>query len=219
MAVLQMATFTMRISRLLNSEHLKGEGVADVIARQIVGAEAHQPTEAEVATIITTVVEVVLILWQVGMVVEIILPLSVHVPEIITGVGGRALSSASGTKIFAGGGGGAGHFNNNPTTHGGGDGGGIIIVIAKNIIGNGYKITANGQSRWKRQFRWRIWWWCRWYYYYECHQFIIQAHLLLKLNGGNGGTTDNQNITNRCYGAGGGGSSGVLFISKGLSQQ
>ena len=34
--------------------------------------------------------------------------------------------------------------------------------------------------------------------------------LTIEAKGGNGGTTDNQNITNRCYGAGGGGSGGVI---------
>jgi len=128
------------------------------------------------------------------------------------GVGGRALSSASDTKIFAGGGGGAGHFNNNPTTHGGGDGGGIIIVIAKNIIGNGYKITANGRVGGNGSSDGASGG--------GAGGSIIMSvtnsysgSLTIEAKGGNGGTTDNQNITNRCYGAGGGGAGGVIYFN------
>ena len=128
------------------------------------------------------------------------------------GVGGKALSNASGTKIFAGGGGGAGHFNNNPTTHGGGDGGGIIIVIAKNIIGNGYKITANGRVGGSGSSDGASGG--------GAGGSIIMnvtnsysGPLTIEAKGGNGGNTDNQNITNRCYGAGGGGSGGVIYFN------
>jgi hypothetical protein len=37
--------------------------------------------------------------------------------------------------------------------------------------------------------------------------------LTIEAKGGNGGNTDNQNITNRCYGAGGGGSGGVIYFN------
>jgi len=128
------------------------------------------------------------------------------------GVGGRALSSASGTKIFAGGGGGAGHFNNNPTTHGGGDGGGIIIVIAKNIIGNGYKISANGRVGGSGGSDGASGG--------GAGGTIIMnvtnsysGSLSIEANGGNGGNTNNQSILNRCYGAGGGGSGGVIYFN------
>jgi len=128
------------------------------------------------------------------------------------GVGGKALSNAAGTKIFAGGGGGAGHFNNNPTTHGGGSGGGIIIVIAKNIIGNGYKITANGRVGGNGSSDGASGG--------GAGGSIIMnvtnsysGTLTIEAKGGNGGTTDNQNITNRCYGAGGGGSGGVIYFN------
>lgn len=128
------------------------------------------------------------------------------------GVGGKALSNASGTKIFAGGGGGAGHFNNNPTTHGGGSGGGIIIVIAKNIIGNGYKITANGRVGGNGSSDGASGG--------GAGGSIIMnvtnsysGTITIEAKGGNGGTTDNQNITNRCYGAGGGGSGGAIYFN------
>jgi len=61
------------------------------------------------------------------------------------GLAGKALSSWSGKKIFFGGGGGAGHSNGTVTiSKGGGHGGGIILIQAENILGNGYKISANG---------------------------------------------------------------------------
>jgi len=128
------------------------------------------------------------------------------------GVGGRALSSASGTKIFAGGGGGAGHFNNNPTTHGGGDGGGIIIVIAKNIIGNGYKITANGRVGGNGSSDGASGGGAGGSIIMDVTNSYSGA-LTIEAKGGNGGTTDNQNITNRCYGAGGGGAGGVIYFN------
>jgi hypothetical protein len=131
------------------------------------------------------------------------------------GVGGRALSSASGTKIFAGGGGGAGHFNNNPTSHGGGDGGGIIIIIAKNIIGNGYKITANGRVGGNGSSDGASGGGAGGSIIMNVTNSYSGA-LTIEAKGGNGGTTDNQNITNRCYGAGGGGSGGVIYFNGAL---
>ena len=128
------------------------------------------------------------------------------------GVGGRALSSAAGTKIFVGGGGGAGHFNNNPTTHGGGDGGGIIIVIAKNIIGNGYKITANGRGGGSGSSDGASGGGAGGSIIMNVTNSYSGA-LIIEAKGGNGGNTDNQNITNRCYGAGGGGSGGIIYFN------
>jgi len=128
------------------------------------------------------------------------------------GIGGKALNSSSGTKIFAGGGGGAGHYNNNPTTHGGGDGGGIIIVLAKNIIGNGHKISANGRIGGSGGSDGASGG--------GAGGTIIMnvtnsysGSLTIEANGGNGGNTNNQSIANRCYGAGGGGSGGVTYFN------
>ena len=127
------------------------------------------------------------------------------------GVGGKALSSASGTKIFAGGGGGAGHYNNNPTTHGGGDGGGIIIVIAKNLIGNGYKISANGQVGGSGGSDGASGGGAGGTVIMNVTN-SYSGSLTIEANGGNGGNTNNQSILNRCYGAGGGGSGGVTYF-------
>jgi hypothetical protein len=66
--------------------HLK-EKEWQMSLRQIAEAEVHQPMEEEEATIITTVAVVVVILWQEEMVVEIILPFPVHVPETIMVLG------------------------------------------------------------------------------------------------------------------------------------
>ena len=40
--------------------------------------------------------------------------------------------------------------------------------------------------------------------------------LTIESKGGSGGTENNQNILNRCYGAGGGGSGGVIYFNSGL---
>jgi hypothetical protein len=128
------------------------------------------------------------------------------------GVGGKALSNASGTKIFAGGGGGAGHYNNNPTTHGGGDGGGIIIVIAKNIIGNGNKISANGRIGGSGGSDGASGGGAGGTIIMKVTN-SYSGPLTIEANGGNGGNTNNQSILNRCYGAGGGGSGGVTYFN------
>lgn len=128
------------------------------------------------------------------------------------GRGGKALNSWSGKKIFLGGGGGAGHANNTTQSYAGGNGGGIIIVIAKNIIGNGYKISANGQDGKSTS--------------YDgasgggAGGSIIMnitntysGSLTIEANGGNGGNEDDDNSSGRCYGAGGGGSGGVIYFN------
>jgi hypothetical protein len=128
------------------------------------------------------------------------------------GLAGKALNSWGGTKIFCGGGGGAGHANNNSPAWGGGNGGGIIFIIAKNINGNGYKISANGQT--------------------GAGNIsdgasggggggTIIMHVINNYNGslsieakgGNGGNSDNDLLLNRCYGSGGGGSGGVIYFN------
>lgn len=128
------------------------------------------------------------------------------------GRGGKALSTWNNTKIFMGGGGGAGHANSTPQTYAGGNGGGIIIVIAKNIIGNGYKISANGQAGRSTS--------------YDgasgggAGGTIIMnvsstytGSLTIQANGGDGGNEDDDNSSGRCYGAGGGGSGGVIYFN------
>jgi hypothetical protein len=131
------------------------------------------------------------------------------------GLAGKALNNTGGTKIFLGGGGGAGHANGTVQPFGGGNGGGIIIVFAKNVIGNGHKISSNGQAGRSTS--------------YDGAAggggggTIIMnvtggysGSLNIQANGGNGGNEDDDNSLNRCYGAGGGGSGGVLYFNSSL---
>jgi len=131
------------------------------------------------------------------------------------GGGGKPLNTWNNTKIFLGGGGGAGHANSTVQPYAGGNGGGIIIVIANNIIGNGYKISANGQTGRSTT--------------YDgasgggAGGTIIMniantysGTLTLQSNGGNGGNEDDDNSAGRCYGAGGGGSGGVIYFNGSL---
>jgi len=131
------------------------------------------------------------------------------------GIGGKALKTWSNTKIFMGGGGGAGHANSTVKTYAGGNGGGIVIVIAKNIIGNGYKISANGQAGNSTS--------------YDgasgggAGGTIIMnvtnsytGSLTIEANGGDGGDEDDDNSSGRCYGAGGGGSGGVIYFNNSI---
>ena len=130
------------------------------------------------------------------------------------GLAGKALSSWAGTKIFAGGGGGAGHVNNNPST-GGGNGGGIIIVIAKNIIGNGYKISANGYAGGNSGSDGASGGGAAG----TIIMNVINSYtgsLTIEAKGGNGGNSNNQNISGRCYGAGGGGSGGTIYFNSSI---
>jgi hypothetical protein len=131
------------------------------------------------------------------------------------GLAGKALSSWGGTKIFCGGGGGAGHSNNNTATSGGGKGGGIIIVIAKNIYGNGYKISANGQTGGTNISDGASGGGAGG----TIIMHVINSYsgsLTIEAKGGNGGNADNDLILNRCYGAGGGGSGGVIYFNGSL---
>ncbi len=130
------------------------------------------------------------------------------------GLGGWALSSAAGTKIYAGGGGGAGHVNNNTPAmaHDGGNGGGIIFIIAKNIIGNGQKILANGLAGGNSGSDGASGGGAGGTVIMNVTN-SYSGLLTIEAKGGNGGNSDNQNITNRCYGAGGGGSGGVIYFN------
>ena len=140
-------------------------------------------------------------------------------PSACTGIyqgrGGKALSNWNNTKIFLGGGGGAGHANSTVQPYAGGNGGGIIIVIANNIIGNGHKISANGQNGRSTS--------------YDgasgggaggtIIMHIANTYsgtLTIQSNGGNGGNEDDDNSLGRCYGAGGGGSGGAIYFNGSL---
>lgn len=127
------------------------------------------------------------------------------------GIGGYALNSNSGDKIFFGGGGGAGHANNTTVSSGGGYGGGIIFIQAQTLVTNGFSISANGSA--------------------GGDVFgdgasggggggtIVLSvsnytdNVSIEAIGGNGGNVDDEWISGRCYGEGGGGSGGVVYFS------
>lgn len=121
------------------------------------------------------------------------------------GIGGKpGLSTAD--RVFLGGGGGAGHVDDQGAGSNGGNGGGIVIVFAKNLITNGFKISANGETPGlaggdgaggggaggtvllKST--------------------ALVGNLAIETAGGGGGNV--QNPTDRCFGAGGGGGGGLI---------
>ncbi|MEO7923528.1 MAG: T9SS type A sorting domain-containing protein [Chitinophagaceae bacterium] len=128
------------------------------------------------------------------------------------GLGGKALSSSGGTKIFLGGGAGAGHANNGTTAFSyGGNGGGIVFVWANNIIGNSRSISSNGGRGGDSQAD-------------GAGGGGAGGTIILKIanytglltvaaNGGNGGDSYNDNSIVRCFGGGGGGSGGVIYFT------
>src|SRR5688572_3723973 len=127
------------------------------------------------------------------------------------GIGGYALSSNSGQKIFFGGGGGAGHANNTTVSSGGGYGGGIIFIQAQTMVTNGFSISANGSNGGDT--------------YGDGASggggggtIILSVAnytdaVSIEAKGGNGGQVDDEVISGRCYGEGGGGSGGVVYFS------
>lgn len=128
------------------------------------------------------------------------------------GIGGKPLNSRNGIKIFAGGGGGAGHYNNNIPTHGGGNGGGIIFITANNLVGNGYKIRANGQTGGSNVSDGASGGGAGGTIIMD----ILNSYtgsVTIQANGGNGGNANDGLSTGRCYGAGGGGSAGVIYFT------
>ena len=131
------------------------------------------------------------------------------------GRGGKPLKTWNNTKIFAGGGGGAGHANSTVQTYAGGNGGGIIIVIAKNLIGNGYKISANGQNGRSTSYDGASGGGAGGTIIMNVTNSYSGA-LTVQANGGNGGNEDDDNSSGRCYGAGGGGSGGAIYFNGSL---
>jgi Secretion system C-terminal sorting domain len=128
------------------------------------------------------------------------------------GKAGKALSSYGGKKVFLGGGGGAGHVNNGfVTSNGGGHGGGLVFIRANDLIGNNYKISANGQVGGPAASDGASGG--------GAGGTIIMAvnnytgSTTIAANGGQGGTEDDGLNLNKCYGSGGGGSGGVVYFS------
>jgi hypothetical protein len=128
------------------------------------------------------------------------------------GLPGKALSSWSGKKLFFGGGGGAGHSNGTVTvSKGGGHGGGIILIQADNLIGNGYKITANGAKGGNAASDGASGGGAGGSVIMDVTTYT--GSVTLQAIGGKGGDENDLGTTQRCYGAGGGGSGGALYFT------
>jgi hypothetical protein len=133
----------------------------------------------------------------------------------IQGKGGKALSSYGGRKIFMGGGGGAGHSNNGfAPSNGGGHGGGIVFVRADILIGNGKKISANGQTGGPAASDGASGGGAGGTMIMHVNNYFGAVNIAA--NGGQGGTEDDGLNINKCYGSGGGGSGGVIYFSGAL---
>ncbi len=130
----------------------------------------------------------------------------------LQGRGGKALGTWNNIKIFLGGGGGAGHANSTIQTYAGGNGGGIIIVIANNVYGNGHKISANGQNGRSTSYDGASGGGAGGTIIMNVTNSYSGA-LSIQAVGGNGGNEDDDNSSGRCYGAGGGGSGGVIYFN------
>src|SRR6266496_2644838 len=130
----------------------------------------------------------------------------------LRGEAGKALKNWSGKKIFFGGGGGAGHSNGSLTiSSGGGNGGGIVFIHAGNLIGNGYKITANGGAGGNAFSDGASGGGAGGTIIMDVNSY--SGSLTIQTNGGKGGDEDNDGLLNHCYGAGGGGSGGAIYFT------
>ncbi|HEY1871989.1 MAG TPA: T9SS type A sorting domain-containing protein, partial [Chitinophagaceae bacterium] len=128
------------------------------------------------------------------------------------GEAGKALKNWNGKKIFFGGGGGAGHSNGTLTiSNGGGNGGGIIFLQAGTLIGNGYKISANGGIGGNAVSDGASGGGAAGSVIMDVSTY--SGSLTLQVNGGKGGDENDDGTTQRCYGAGGGGSGGAIYFT------
>lgn len=128
------------------------------------------------------------------------------------GRGGKALGAWGGTKIFLGGGGGAGHSNNgSPTTNFGGNGGGIIFIWANNLIGNNFKISANGEDGGNSASDGAGGGGAGGTIIMNVTNYSGAVSILS--NGGVGGNSSDGGVIGRCFGGGGGGSGGVIYFN------
>lgn len=127
------------------------------------------------------------------------------------GIGGYALSSNGGEKFFLGGGGGAGHGNNTTTSSGGGYGGGIIFIQAQSLVSNGYTISATGGTGGNTIGDGAAGGGGGGSIILSIDNYL--DNISVQVRGGDGGIEDDEIITGRCYGEGGGGSGGVVYFS------
>lgn len=131
------------------------------------------------------------------------------------GKGGKALDFSEG-KIFLGGGGGGGHSNSAPTPYNAGNGGGIIILIAEEIVGNGGRLMANGGDGEDGIGDGGAGGGAGGSILLVSNTFSGSIDVLAE--GGDGGNGDGAVSvtsvnTDRCFGPGGGGSGGFLWLS------
>ena len=128
------------------------------------------------------------------------------------GLAGKALSSWSGKKMFFGGGGGAGHSNGTVTaSKGGGHGGGVVLIQADNVIGNGYKISANGGKGGNAASDGASGGGSGGSIIMDANTY--SGSVTIQTIGGKGGDENDLGTAQRCYGAGGGGSGGVVYFT------
>ena len=125
---------------------------------------------------------------------------------------GKALSSWNGKKIFFGGGGGAGHSNGTLTiSKGGGNGGGIVFLHAETLIGNGYKISANGSIGGNAVSDGASGGGGAGSIVIDVTNY--SGPVTVQANGGKGGDENDFGTAQRCYGPGGGGSGGPIYFT------
>lgn len=127
------------------------------------------------------------------------------------GIGGASISPSL-SALIMGGGGGGGYRDNNLVATPGGNGGGIIYIRANVIISNNHTITANGGSvtivadaegAGGGGAGGTI--------FIECN--TISGNLLVRTDGGSGGSSHNSVFVTACHGTGGGGGGGVFAHS------
>lgn len=129
----------------------------------------------------------------------------------LRGLGGKALDSWQGAKIFAGGGGGAGHNNNGFSSVHGGRGGGIIFIWANQLIGNNQYISARGASGGSSLSDGAGGGGAGGTIIMNVANY--NGNAIIRTDGGQGGNSADGGTIGRCYGGGGGGSGGVIYFS------
>ncbi len=128
------------------------------------------------------------------------------------GGAGKALGNWNGKKLFFGGGGGAGHSDGSATiSNGGGNGGGIIFIHAGTLIGNSYRISANGAAGGTAMSDGASGGGAAGTIIMDVNTY--SGSVTMQANGGNGGDENDLGTMQRCYGAGGGGSGGVAYFT------
>jgi hypothetical protein len=128
------------------------------------------------------------------------------------GLAGKPLKNWNGKKIFFGGAGGAGHSNGTLTiSNGGGNGGGIVFIHAGTLIGNSFKISANGGAGGSANSDGASGGGAAGTIIMDVPTY--SGSVTIQTNGGNGGDEDDAGTTQRCYGAGGGGSGGAIYFT------